>query len=130
MISSLPVSMARVPMTLRGLVVCVACDEFPDASIACPSRGSGEYRFLSHILKGSVLNVTGLNRGGARRRSSSSPRGVSAQVRRWILSSERCSATWRLQMVAASLMPSWGGTVREALRLTLGPVRKVFHARD
>jgi len=23
-----------------------------------------------------------------------------------------------------------GGTVREALRLTLGPVRKVFHTRD
>jgi len=45
MISSPLISMARVQTTFRDLVVCAACDEFPDASIARPSPRSGPRSF-------------------------------------------------------------------------------------
>jgi hypothetical protein len=62
MISSLLLTMARVPMSLRGLQVCVACDECFSGDVqVCPACGGLEHVTLSNVLRGGIFNITGLN---------------------------------------------------------------------
>lgn len=62
MISSVIRTLSRVPVPLRGLAVCVACEDcFELGATRCPSCGSDEYVPLLHLLEGRVLNLTGLN---------------------------------------------------------------------
>ena len=62
MISSFVATIARVPVPLRSLAVCVACDERVELDAStCPSCGSHELLRLSDVLSGRVLNVTGVN---------------------------------------------------------------------
>jgi hypothetical protein len=62
MISTVVRSLSRVPVPLRGLAVCVACEEcFELGEPMCPSCGGDEYVSLLHLLEGRILNLTGLN---------------------------------------------------------------------
>jgi hypothetical protein len=62
MISAVVRSLSRVPISLRGLAVCVACEEcFELGEPTCPSCGGDEYVPLLHLLEGRILNLTGLN---------------------------------------------------------------------
>ena len=62
MISAAVRSLSRVPIPLRGLAVCVACEEcFELGEGTCPSCGSDEHVPLVYLLEGRILNVTGRN---------------------------------------------------------------------
>ena len=62
MISTMVRSLSRVPIQLRMLAVCVACEEcFELGASTCPSCGSDEYVPLLHQLEGRILTVTSLN---------------------------------------------------------------------
>src|SRR5256886_11010410 len=53
MISTVVRSLSRVPIPLRTLAVCVACEEcFELGEPTCPSCGSDEYVPLLHLLEG------------------------------------------------------------------------------
>lgn len=61
-VSSVLLVVARVPVPLRNLAVCTACDEcFELGAVACPSCGSEQHRPLAELWEERVLNVTGLN---------------------------------------------------------------------
>jgi len=62
MISAAIRSLSRVPIPLRSLAVCVACEEcFELGEATCPSCGSDEHVPLLHLLEGRILNLTGCN---------------------------------------------------------------------
>ncbi len=62
MISTVVRSLSRVPVPLRGLAICVACEECYELGLAtCPSCGSDEYVPLLPLLEGRILNLTGCN---------------------------------------------------------------------
>jgi len=62
MISTVVRSLSRVPIPLRSLAVCVACEEcFELGETTCPSCGGDEYVPLLHLLEGRILNLTGRN---------------------------------------------------------------------
>jgi rRNA maturation endonuclease Nob1 len=62
MISTMVRTLSRVPISLRGLAVCVACEEcFELGDPTCPSCGSDEYVPLLHQLEGRILNMTSNN---------------------------------------------------------------------
>src|SRR2546427_11051367 len=62
MISAAVRSLSRVPIPLRGLAVCVACEEgFELGQATCPSCGSDEHVPLVDLRAGRTLNVTGLD---------------------------------------------------------------------
>jgi hypothetical protein len=62
MISTMVRTLSRVPMPLRSLAVCVACEEcFDLGDPTCPSCGSDEYVPLLHQLEGRILNMTSNN---------------------------------------------------------------------
>ena len=59
MISTIVRTLSRVPIPLRSLAVCVACEEcFELGDPTCPSCGSDEYVPLLHQLEGRILNMT------------------------------------------------------------------------
>lgn len=62
MISTVVRSLSRVPVQLRSLAICMACEECYELSLAtCPSCGSDEYVPLLRLLEGRILNLTGCN---------------------------------------------------------------------
>jgi hypothetical protein len=62
MISTMVRTLSRVPISLRSLAVCVACEEcFELGDPTCPSCGSDEYVPLLHQLEGRILNMTSNN---------------------------------------------------------------------
>jgi hypothetical protein len=62
MISAMVRSLSRVPVPLRTLAVCVACEEcFELGELTCPSCDCDEYVPLVHLLEGRILNLTGRN---------------------------------------------------------------------
>ena len=62
MISGLIRTLSRVPLRLRNLAVCVACEEcFELGEPQCPACGSEEYTALPDLVEKHVLNLTGLN---------------------------------------------------------------------
>src|SRR5205807_5340120 len=62
MISTMVRTLSRVPISLRGLAVCVACEEcFELGDPTCPTCGSDEYVPLLHQLEGRILNMTSNN---------------------------------------------------------------------
>jgi hypothetical protein len=62
MISTMVRSLSRVPIPLRGLAICVACEECYELALAtCPSCGSDERVPLLPLLEGRILNLTGCN---------------------------------------------------------------------
>jgi len=49
-------------MTLRGLRICVACDEcFAGDVTTCPSCGGHQHLTVSGVLRSGIFNITGLN---------------------------------------------------------------------
>jgi hypothetical protein len=62
MISAVIKTLSRVPLRLRDLVVCVACEEcFDLGDSECPACGSTEHTPLPDLVERRVLNLTGLN---------------------------------------------------------------------
>jgi hypothetical protein len=62
MISTIVRTLSRVPIPLRSLAVCVACEEcFELGDPTCPTCGSDEYVPLLHQLEGRILNMTSNN---------------------------------------------------------------------
>ena len=62
MISTMVRTLSRVPISLRSLAVCVACEEcFELGDPTCPTCGSDEYVPLLHQLEGRILNMTSNN---------------------------------------------------------------------
>lgn len=62
MISAMVRSLSRVPLPLRSLAICVACEECYELGEAtCPSCGSDKYVPLLPLLEGRILNLTGCN---------------------------------------------------------------------
>jgi rRNA maturation endonuclease Nob1 len=61
-VSSVLLVVARVPVPLRHLAVCTACDDcFDLGAPVCPECGSDQFRPLAELWEERVLNVTGLN---------------------------------------------------------------------
>jgi hypothetical protein len=61
-VSSVLLVVARVPVPLRNLSVCTACDEcFELGAEVCPTCGSEQHRPLAELWEERVFNITGLN---------------------------------------------------------------------
>jgi rRNA maturation endonuclease Nob1 len=62
MISTVLVNMARVPASLKTVLVCPACDAcFEIGAEVCPGCGNEDFLPLSELLEWRMLNITGLN---------------------------------------------------------------------